>query len=409
MPQPRINLTLPDLHAGQRTVWEHPARFQVLSCGRRWGKSRLGALRCIVAALQGGRAWWVAPSYPMASVGWRMMKRLAVQIPGAVVRESDRLITMPGSGTVQVRSADDPDSLRGEGLDYLVMDECAFIRERAWTEALRPALADRRGRAMFISTPKGRNWFWRIWSAQDSEWRSWRFSSYDNPFIEPTEIDAARRLLPERIFAQEFLAEFIDDAGGVFRGVMAAATAEQQERGQPGREYVIGVDWGKHNDFTVLSVIDVGYRALVKIDRFNQIDYTVQTDRLRALCERFRPSAVVVERNSIGEPLIEMLLRQGLPIVPFNTTNASKAAIIDGLALAFERQSIQIIDDPVLLAELQAYEMERLPSGLLRYSAPDGLHDDCVMSLALAWAVVDDTQSVGGMVVYEESVSISPY
>lgn len=409
MPQPRINLTLPDLHAGQRTVWEHPARFQVLSCGRRWGKSRLGALRCIVAALQGGRAWWVAPSYPMASVGWRMMKRLAVQIPGAVVRESDRLITMPGGGTVQVRSADDPDSLRGEGLDYLVMDECAFIRERAWTEALRPALADRRGRAMFISTPKGRNWFWRIWSAQDSEWRSWRFSSYDNPFIEPTEIDAARRLLPERIFAQEFLAEFIDDAGGVFRGVMAAATAEQQERGQPGRAYVIGVDWGKHNDFTVLSVIDVGYRALVKIDRFNQIDYTVQTDRLRALCERFRPAAAVVERNSIGEPLIEMLLRQGLPIVPFNTTNASKAAIIDGLALAFERQSIQIVDDPVLLAELQAYEMERLPSGLLRYSAPDGLHDDCVMSLALAWAVVDDTQSVGGMVVYEESVSISPY
>lgn len=372
----------------------------------------MGSLKCIAAAAAAGRAWWVAPSYPMAMIGWRMMRRLAVQIPGTKVRESDHLITLPTGGTAQVRSADNPDSLRGEGLDYLVMDECAFIQEAAWTEALRPTLADRQGKAMFISTPKGRNWFWRLWQqgqGGDPEWKAWRFTSYDNPYILNSEIDAARRTLPERIFAQEFLAEFVDDAGGVFRHVMEAATATAQGAAVDGHAYVIGVDWGKLNDFTVLSVVDVTLGALVQLDRFNQIDYAVQLGRLTALCEKFRPQAVVVERNSIGEPLIETLIRAGLPVVAFQTTNASKTAIIDALTLAFERREITILNDPVLIGELQGYEMERLPSGLLRYGAPEGLHDDCVMSLALAWAEVYAPSGDQSLAIYDEDLSISAF
>jgi len=130
---------------------------------------------------------------------------LSQQIPGAEIRYSDRLITMPSGGTVQVRSADNPDSLRGEGLDFVVLDECAFIKEQAWTEALRPALSDRQGKALFISTPKGRNWFWRQWTrgnTDDEEWHSWRFPTSANPFIPQSEIDAARESLPERTFQQ---------------------------------------------------------------------------------------------------------------------------------------------------------------------------------------------------------------
>ena len=383
---PTVTLVLPKLHAGQMQVWEHPARFQVMACGRRFGKSRLGATMCISSAIRGKRAWWVAPSYPMAAIGWRMLKKLAVQIPGVAIREMDRLITMPGGGTVQVRSADHPDSLRGDGLDFVVLDECAFVKEDAWTEALRPALADRKGRALFISTPKGRNWFWRLWQqTESSEWKSWRFTSYDNPYIQASEIDAARDGLPERVFRQEFMAEFLDDAGGVFRRVLDAVTAAQQDSAQPGHDYVMGVDWGKTSDFTVLTVLDATTNEACFVDRFNQIDYSVQVGRLQALAARFNPYNIVVERNSIGEPLIEQLARLNLPVQPFTTTNATKAQAIDALSLAFERSEIRIINDPVLINELQAYEMQRLPSGLLKYSAPDGLHDDCVMSLALAW------------------------
>lgn len=384
-----LTLNPPALHPGQRRVAIHPARFHLTICGRRWGKTRLGALLCIRTAADGGRAWWVAPSYKMSKVGWRLIRRLAVQVPGADIQKAELSVAFPNGGEIQVRSADNPDSLRGEGLDFVVMDECAFMHEEAWTEALRPALSDRKGRALFISTPKGRNWIWRLWQRcideHDPEWHGWQLPTSDNPYIDPAEIEAARRGLPERIFAQEYLAQFLDDAGGVFRRVMDAATATAQAGHIGGHEYVIGADWGRQQDFTALAVLDVTKSELVALERFNQIDYAIQVGRLQALAERFHPRAIVAEANSIGLPVIEQLQRAGLPVVPFTTTAASKQIAIDALTLAFERGSLRIIPDPVLIAELQAYEAERLPSGMLRYGAPAGMHDDTVMALALAW------------------------
>lgn len=388
-----LKVTLPVLHPTQRAVADDPARFRVLSCGRRWGKTRLGSALCIATALDGGRAWWVAPSYPVATVGWRLIRRMAGQIPGAEIRQGDRLITMPKGGEIQVRSADNPDSLRGEGLDFVVMDECAFIHEDAWREALRPALADRRGRAMFISTPKGHNWFWRLWQRclddTDPEWRGWQLPTLTNPYIDPAEIDAARRGLPERIFLQEFEAQFLEDAGGAFRNVAAAATATPQDSGILGHTYAIGVDWARETDFTCLAVHDVTLGEIVALDRFNQIDYQIQLGRLTALCDRFNPAAVIAESNSIGQPLIEQLQRSGLPVVPFATTNASKQIAVDALSLAFETGTLRIIPDPVLIGELQAYQGERLPSGVMRYGAPAGMHDDTVMAVMLAISGAD--------------------
>lgn len=382
-------MTLPGRHPGQREVMEHPARFKVLACGRRWGKTCLGALACIVTALNGGRAWWVAPSYKVALVGWRLITRLAKQVPGCEVRRGDFSVHLPSGGEIWVRSAHDPDSLRGEGLDFVVMDECAFMHESAWQGAIRPALSDRRGRAIFISTPKGRNWFWRLYARgrddAQSAWHSWSFPTSNNPYIAAEEIAEARQDLPERVFRQEYLAEFLDDAGGVFRRVTEAVTAIPQEGRIDGREYVIGVDWGKYQDFTVFAVMERGRRELVALERFNQIDYSVQVGRLKALAERFQPDAIVVERNAMGEPLVEQLGRDGLPVVPFVMTNATKTQVIDALSLAFERGDIKILPDEVLVTELQAYEMSRSPSGLLRYNAPDGVHDDTVVALALAW------------------------
>ena len=179
-----MNVQLPPLHTGQQEIVQSDARFRVLACGRRWGKTRLGALLCLRTGLSRGRAWWVAPSYKMAHVGWRLVTQLAAQIPGAEIRRADQLVALPGGGTVQVRSADNPQALRGEGLDFLVMDECAFIQEAAWTEALRPALSDRLGHALFISTPKGRNWFWREWIRGQSDGKeaaSWTAPTSANP------------------------------------------------------------------------------------------------------------------------------------------------------------------------------------------------------------------------------------
>jgi len=376
-----------DPHPGQAAVHYHDARFKVVDAGRRWGKTRLGVNECLDVASQGGRAWWVSPSYKLSEVGWRPLRRIGAKI-GAEIRKADRQLNLANGGSVTVRSADNPESLVGEGLDFVVMDECSLTQERAWFESLRPALSDRQGRALFIGTPKGRNWFWRIWQrgAQgEPGWMAWQFPTSSNPYIPAGEIEAARHDLPDRIFRQEYLAEFMDDAGGVFRRVMDAATANPQKSRNEGHEYVMGVDWGKLSDFTVLVVLDTTTGEVVYLDRFNQIDYQVQLGRLEAAFIKFEPVQIIAESNAMGEPLIEQLFYQGYPVQPFQTTNASKADMINALSLAFEKGEIKIPNDPVLIGELQAFEATRLPSGLIRYAAPEGMHDDTVIALGLAW------------------------
>ena len=384
-----MTIFLPRLHPSQAEVRQSDARYLVLACGRRWGKTRLGSAMCLDVAGRGGRAWWVAPSYKMAAVGWRGISRLAEQIPGTRIGQVDRIVELANRGTVQVRSADDPQSLRGEGLNFAVLDECAFMREQTWTEALRPALSDRQGGAMFISTPKGRNWFWRLYQRGqdhlDGEWASWQKPTADNPYIAAGEIESARRDMPERIFQQEYLAQFLEDAGSVFRRVMDAATLPEQDGPTAGHQYALGVDWGKSADFTAIAIWDMTAQHLVALDRFNQIDYRVQRQRLGAICERWHPDVILAETNAMGEPIIEQLRADGLPVRGFTTTNASKAQIIEALALAFERGNIRVVTDSVLIGELQAYEMTRLPSGAIRYSAPEGVHDDTVMAAAIGY------------------------
>lgn len=387
---PALTVTLPLLHPGQRAVVDDPARFKVLACGRRWGKTMLGSALCVHKALMGGRAWWVAPSYKMAVVGWRGVTRLARQIPGAIPRKGERSVAFPGGGEVWVRSADDPQSLRGEGLDLVVMDECAYIAEAAWTEALRPALSDRQGGALFISTPAGRNWFWRHWlrgnDGDRPDWRAWQNPTADNPHIVPAEIEAARTGLPDRIFRQEYLAEFIEDAGLVFRGIRKCVQpADYAHRHNLDSRYVIGVDWAQMNDFTAFYVIDAATGQVVDYDRFNQIDWEFQRGRLRAMSDRWHAAYILAELNSIGSPNVEALQREGLRVVGFTTTNETKAQIVQALALAFERGEIGIPDDAGLTGELEAFEAERLTSGKWRYAAPEGMHDDRVIALALAW------------------------
>ncbi|MFA5458894.1 MAG: terminase family protein, partial [Synergistaceae bacterium] len=309
-------------HAGQLEVHNSEARFKVLSAGRRWGKTRLGVNECLDAASKGGRAWWVSPSYKTSEVGWRPLRQIARKIPNAEVRLVDRMVTLPGGGFVAVRSADNPDSLRGEGLDFVVMDECAFMQKEAWTEAIRPALSDRLGKALFISTPKGRNWFWEAYQRgvrEEEGWQAWTFPTVNNPYIQASEVEAARRDLPEIIFRQEYLAEFIESDGGVFRRVQEAAVLDPQEP-QPGRQYVAGVDVASSIDFTVVSVLDAESKEMVYMDRFNRVDYPVLIDRLESVYSRYGLTSMVVEANSIGRPVIDELVSRGLAIIAFTTT-----------------------------------------------------------------------------------------
>jgi len=379
-----IELTLPSLHPAQQCVLEGSKRFTVLSAGRRWGKSRLAAYRCLETALQGGLCWWVSPSFRMSEIGWQLLKSLALQVPGTSIAETHRRLTFPGGGVIEVRSADQPDSLRGAGLDLCILDEAAYISEAAWSASLRPALSDREGKALFCTSPAGRNWVYRLYVSEDADHIGFTFPTISNPFISESEVAHAKKTLPERIFRAEYLGEFVDDSGSVFRNVRACATARRLDEGEPGRSYVAGVDWGKVHDFTVISIVDEDSNEVVRTERMNQVDYQIQIDRLDTVFRRFNPRKIVCEANAMGLPLIEQIEAKGWFIEPFQTTSASKNRLIDRLTLMFENQEISIPNDDTMIHELEAYEIERLPSGNFRYNAPSGFHDDHVISLALA-------------------------
>jgi hypothetical protein len=294
-------------------------------------------------------------------------------------------------GTLDFWSLDKPDAARGRKYKDVIIDEAAMIPNLmdAWQHVIRPSLADYEGGAWIFSTPKGRNGFWQMyqWGQDDHqpEWASWTIPTSANPFIPDTEIEAMRQTMPELVYQQEILALFVDDAGGVFRRVMDAATATALDEPEDGRQYVAGVDVASKVDFTVVSVFDVEARRQVYLDRFNRVEYPVLEDRLHAVYKRFNLDAMTIEDNSIGQGVIDHLRQRDMTIIPFHTSHTTKQAIIQGLAAAFEHGEIEIINDPVQIAELQAYEGKRMEAGGFKYGAPEGLHDDTVMAMAIAW------------------------
>jgi hypothetical protein len=389
-----LTIELPAPHEAQRKVLAGARRFTVLACGRRWGKSSLGRDRLIRPALEGFPVGWFSPTYKMLLESWRALQ----EVLAPVVTEKNNAefrLALRGGGSLVMFSLDSDvgETVRGRAFKSVVIDEAALVKglRQVWETALRPTLADFAGNAWFLSTPRGMNDFKMFYDRgadqEREDWISFQMPTASNPFIAAEEIESARAEMSDAAFAQEFLAEFQNWEGAVFRNLQACATAERKDGPEPEHVYVIGVDWGRSRDYTVFCVIDVTERAMVDIDRSNKVDYTVQRGRLQALCEKWCPSRIIAEQNSIGQPIIEQLMRDGLPVVPFVTTNASKAVIIEALALAFEREEIHILNDPVLLGELQAFAAEQLPGGSLRYSAPGGGHDDCVMGLALGWSV----------------------
>jgi len=388
-----IDITLPRPHAAQQRVLSESSRFNAVCCGRRFGKTTLGLDRLLAPALAGKPVGWFAPTYKILLPTWREAVRLLQPI---TTRQSDqeRRLELLTGGVIEMWSLDDPEGCRGRAYARIIIDEAARVvhLERAWNEVIRPTLTDYQGDAWFLSTPRGLNYFHTLYQrGQDptrTEWASWQMPTTANPHIAPAEVEAARNELPQLVFEQEYLAIFRADGGTVFRHVTDAAVAVPQDGPIKGHDYLVSVDWGKLRDWTVLCVWDATIGHMVHMERFQQIDYTLQLGRLHAVCSRFKPYALAPERNSMGEPLIEQIERADWApkqIQPFTTTNASKALAVEGFALALEKGTVKIIDDPILTGELQTFAAERLPSGVLRYAAPEGMTDDCVMAAIIGY------------------------
>jgi hypothetical protein len=386
-------------HEKQGIVMDSPARFRILSAGRRFGKSYLAAAEAIKFGLKNSEQtiWCVAPVFSQTKRLWRAILKLLPYKLIKNINRSELCLELINRSIIWFKSADNPDSLRGEGINFLIMDEAAIIKREAWEAALRPALSDTQGQALFISTPKSFNWFHELFSRgqlpeEKDNFESWQFPTADSPFVEASEIEEAKRTLPQIVFRQEFLAEFLDLAGSVFRDVGGCIKGELQEPVQ-GKEYVIGADLAKFQDFSVLVVMDVESKHAVAFERFNELSWEFQKSKILALAKKYNGAKIVLDASGLGSPIYDDLCQNNANVEAFKFTNESKARLIESLAIAIEQKQLTFPNIPELITELHSFGFETLPSGRMRYTAPNGLHDDTVIALALAWKGSKETES----------------
>ena len=337
-----------------------------------------------------GESWWLAPIYSQSKMAFRTLVAAAhkgnAEAAFKSISHSEMRAELINGSAITFKSADNPDNLRGEGLMRVVMDEASRVSRDVWEEVLRPAVSDTGGKVLFISTPKGKNWFYELWTRgfdpAHPDYKSWKFPTSDNPKVPAEDIEQARQSLPVDVFSQEYLAEFLDNNAGVFRNVNACIGSVREDP-QPGRSYRAGLDLARLTDFTVLTILnDLGHQ--VYFDRFNLLDWAVQKQRIISTIQRYG-ARLLLDSTGIGDPIYDDLRRAGLAVDGYKFTSDTKKKLIEALMIAFEQAKILILDEKVQTNELDIFEYKIGQSGTVHYSAPDGYHDDCVIGLALAW------------------------
>jgi len=421
MPEPRVRFDklrfFEDLgyepHPGQLEIHqdEHPRR--VVACGVRWGKTVCAAMEGLAAAMaSSGRSvgWVAAPTYDLANKVFRELVLAAQRhLRHRIIKVSESsgllvLRNMAGEiSEIRAKSADNPVSLLGEGLDWLIIDEASRLKPGIWQSHLSQRLIDRRGWALLISTPRGKGYFFELYRRgqedRDPAYRSWNKPSWTNPYLDRDLIEEQRRQIPERVYLQEYGAQFIEGSGAVFRYVREAATGEWQEPVKPA-QYFAGLDLAKVEDFTVLVILDKEGQV-VAMDRFHRIDWSIQVTRVLALTQRYNKAVTYIDSTGAGEPIYETLKKAGCEARGYSFTQKSKAALIDNLAIKLEKRELVLPTPelmPELVDELEAFEYSVTEQGNIRSGAPYGYHDDCVIALALAaWALKKGRRTQGGI------------
>lgn len=371
----------------QREILDSPIRFKVVRIGRRGGKTVLAINHLIRSAVRKPDLYWyVAPTYrQVKQIAWALLKKFLVNDRDWKFNEVELRASHPIGTAIELKGADNPDTLRGVGLGGAVLDEEAMMQD-IFPEIIRPMLVDRKGGCLFISTPKGRNHFFdycQMEKKHPSEWKSWHYPTSVNSYIPKEEIELARKGMPERVFQQEFDAEFVDDDTSVFKNWRKCVVGTQQPPVE-GRFYVIGVDLARHEDYSVFTVLDSVTRHVVAWERYNNLSWTFQKERIQRLAKHYNNALCIVDASGVGDPIVEDLQNYNVSVEPFKFTNESKKELIERLQLALEQRVITFPSLEDLIGELVAFEYKITDMGRVTYGAPAGKHDDCVISLALA-------------------------
>jgi hypothetical protein len=357
--------------------------------GRRWGKSTLGGAVSLACANMGAKVAWTVPTYRNGRPLWRWAENVCRPlIPARVeINRTDRMISFPSGGFLGIYTADNPTGILGESFHVVVVDEAARIAEEVWTETLLPTLADHDGRAILISTPHGRNWFWEEWQRgqlENGAIKSWRApsSANPNPRIQKA-AELAKERVPNQTYRQEWLAEFVDDGLALLTidDINRATVGAQGEQPRKdGHTYVTSVDLGRKRDTTVINTFDttlIPYQR-VAFDRIERVPWPKIQEAIEKRVKTYG-GRTFVESNGIGDPVIGNL---NVSVEEFITSSKSKYNALKALQLLFERGNIK--------ARWDARERQ----ALIKAAWDDDHTADEVMSLAIGAANLEKVLQV---------------
>ena len=282
-------------HRGQKEILQCKSREILICAGRRWGKSAICGyiivyffLQALAEIKKGNKStckiWVIAPIYELTSKVFEYVtkfllafdKSFGQYISGGTGRPYQ--LKMSESVWIQCKSTTEPMSLLGEELDLEIIDEAALIPEKVYHQYIYPTTIakSRNTQVILISTPRGKNWFSKMFHFLQEKQAAFHFTSLDGVETDHIKLEEIRKKMPDILFRQEYLAEFVDEAGTVFRNLDANVVPYKQQEGLREKYYVIGVDLGKMDDYTVITVIDRDTHEIVHWDRFKGIDYPLQ-------------------------------------------------------------------------------------------------------------------------------------
>lgn len=382
-----------DLHEGQLEVVKNiqgPAKYVTCVAPRQTGKSFLAQQVALYWALNNSnyRIFWISPTYAQCRRPFEEIYD-GIQASGAIVsaNKSTMEIKFKNGSIIYFKSIERPDNLRGYTAHAMICDEASYYPDDVWAKVLKPIVLVHGRTVLFISTPRGSNYFKAMYDMGQSEdhpdYVSCRMSYTQNPFVDQAEIDEARRTLPEHIFKAEYEGSFVDSGSTVFSG-LDECTLHKWPQPQ-GRVY-LGVDLGRQSDYTVATAMDETGQV-IEVYRDNQKEWSYMISNIVDMAKKWN-AQVLVEANSIGDVVTEQIRQQWPRTEPFNTTSISKQQIIEALIVAFNKKEVKIPSRELfqpLRFELDIFEYNYSPrSRSVQYSAPSSFHDDCVMSLAIA-------------------------
>lgn len=370
-----MRIELPKPHINQQKILDSTSRYRVVCCGRRFGKSELSQIEIINEALKGNSVAYITPTYQLAKTFFSKL----IKVVPFENNKSDLIINFPNDGQVMFFTGERLDALRGRKFHLVVIDEASFIPdlEDGWLNSIRPTLTDYIGKALFLSTPKGKNYFYSLFLkgvSGESDWQSFKFTTFDNPYIDKHEILDAQNQIPAAVFQQEYLADAMENASNPFGSQHINDCVRQQSNKEA---MYFGIDLAKSFDWSVIIGLDVD-GCVAHYERF-QKDWKSTKEQITKL-DKNKP--IVIDSTGVGDAITEDLQKHFNSMYGFKYTSSSKQQLMELLASKIHKKEV-FYPSGAIKEELDIFEYQFTATGV-RYNAPSGFHDDCVNALALA-------------------------